>query len=194
MSKQEKTRSQPNLYYSEAYSCEIPPIFACFSKGNNFSRNSVILCLNLSNITHLFCSNKDKKQRQRQNVVVLASSSFATLVLWEIVKWSSSLLLSYGWFSLKKYPLLHVTHTSRGTWQLVLSGLLVQKALCNLPNSWLFSFPLQTWVLEHNHHQSLCNRPTPVKRIEIRRLCVFHHPWHELEFGPASGWLFLAGR
>lgn len=91
-----------------------------------------------------------------------------------------SLLSSWGVFSLRKKKgkatlscmslMLQGAHGS-----LCFQGCLVQKAPSQ-PNSRLFSFPPQTRVLKHNHRQSPCNRPTSVRRIEIRQLLYFSSP------------------
>lgn len=81
-----------------------------------------------------------------------------------------------------------------GTWYCAFRVALFKSHSVYLPNSWLYSFPPQTRVLEYNHRQSLCNRPMSVRRIEISRLCVFHHPWYEFKISPARSWLFLVGR
>lgn len=124
--------------------------------------------------------------RQKQNVPFLSSplfcsSTFGIFLSWEILKWSSSLCChpvecfhsekKKGKATLSCMSLmLQGAHGS-----LCFQGCLVQKAPSQ-PNSRLFSFPPQTRVLKHNHRQSPCNRPTSVRRIEIRQLLYFSSP------------------
>ena len=119
---------------------------------------------------------KENNETKTKCSLPLLSSS---TVLWEILKWGSSPCCHpvECFHSQKKREkkktlscmslMLQGAHGS-----LCFQGCLVQKAPSQ-PNSRLFTFPPQTRVLKHNHRQSPCNRPTSVRRIEIRQLLYF---------------------